>query len=83
MASMRTYEKVVREVLASNARSSCRIRLYDGRAGAAAYLTKELNDSELKGWTETGVEFNTAAKMMADAGRRVSCFGVLSGLISG
>jgi len=43
-------------------RGTCVVRLYEASAGAEAYLSKVLNQSELYGWSREFVWFSVAAK---------------------
>jgi len=42
-------------------RGTCRVRLYDAAGGLAAYLVKELNGSEVRGWVSGQVVVSHAA----------------------
>lgn len=49
---------------------TCRIRLYDPAAGAAGYLSKQLNASELWGWLNAEIELSPRAFEVAYKRRR-------------
>lgn len=50
---------------------TCHIRLYDPASGAAGYLAKQLNASELWGWLNSEVELSKRAFLKAWQNRRL------------
>lgn len=59
-----------------NPRGTCRVRLYDGRRGAAHYLASQLNSAEYQGWANLYVRISHAALSLARYGACSSAAGI-------